>query len=135
MVDQYPRDTSRCKELIEQAYMLGKSSGHGCNCLSDSVLQLVLHEGVLQGPENTLALEKWRHELCQAVRKHLNVNVNEAFRPRERNDSQLVFDVVDDVHASAFLQHHRHSEAIIIFYSEYRMPKIFSRYDFPDLMV
>jgi hypothetical protein len=88
MVDQYPRDTSRRKELIEQGYIIGKSSGHGCNCLSDSLLQLLLHEGVLQGLENILALEKWRHELCQEIRKHLNDNVNEAFRPRERNDSQ-----------------------------------------------
>ena len=37
MVYQYPRDTSRRKELFEQGYMIGKSSGHGCNCLADSV--------------------------------------------------------------------------------------------------
>ena len=115
MVDQYPRDTSRRKELIEQGYIIGKSSGHGCNCLADSLLQLLLHEGVLKGPENTLALEKWRHDMCQQVRKHLNESVDEALRPRERNDSQVVLDVLDDVHASAFLQHHRHSEAIIKF--------------------
>ena len=102
MVDQYPRDTTRCKELHEQGYSIGKSSGHRCNCLADSLLQLLLHEGVLQGPENILALEKWRHELCQKVRKHLNDNVNEAFRPRERNDSQFDLDGVGDVHAFAF---------------------------------
>ena len=102
MVDQYPRDTSRRKELMEQGYSIGKSSGHGCNCLADYLLQLLLHEGVLKGPENILALEKWRHEWCQKVRKHLNDNVNEAFRPRERNDSQFVLDGVGDVHAFAF---------------------------------
>ena len=102
MVDQDPRDASRRKELFEQGYIVGKSSGHGCNCLADSLLQLLLHEGVLQGPENILALEKWRHELCQKVRKHLNDNVNEAFRPRERNDSQFVLDGVGDVHSFVF---------------------------------
>ena len=115
MVDNYPRDTSRCKELLEKGYMIGKSSGYRCNCLADSLLQLLLHEGVLQGPENILEVEKWRHELCQQVRKHLNGNSNEAFRPRERNDSQFVFDGVGDVHALASFEHHRHSEEIIKF--------------------
>ena len=114
VVDNYPRDTTRCKELLEQGYIIGKSSGYRCNCLADSLLQLLLHEGVLQGPENISALEKWRHELCQKVRKHLNDNVNEAFRPRERNDSQFVFDGAGDLHALASFQHHRHSESIII---------------------
>ena len=113
LVDNDPRDTSRCKELLEQGYIIGKASGYRCNCLADSLLQLLLHEGVLQGPENMSALEKWRHELCQKVRKHLNDNVNEAFRPRERNDSQFVFDGAGDLHALASFQHHRHSESII----------------------
>ena len=114
MVDNYPADTSRCKELLEQGHIIGKASGYRCNCLADSLLQLLLHEGVLQGLENMSALEKWRHELCQKVRKHLNDNVNEAFRPRERNDIQFVFDGAGDLHALASCQHHRHSERIII---------------------
>ena len=126
MVDNYPRDTIRCKELLEQGYMIGKSSGYRCNCLADSLLQLLLHEGVLQGPENILEVEKWRHELCQQVRKHLNGNSNEAFRPRERNDSQFVFDGVGDVHALASFEHHRHSEEILKCFIKCRMPKIFS---------
>ena len=65
VVDNYPRDTTRCKELLEQGYIIGKSSGYPCNCLAHSLLQLLLHEGVLQGPENISAVEKWRHELCQ----------------------------------------------------------------------
>ena len=136
MVDQYPRDASRRKELFEQGYIVGKSSGHGCNCLADSLLRLLLHEGVLKGPDSTLALEKWRHDMCQQVRKHLN-EVVKALRPRERNDSQVVLDVLDDVHASAFLQHHRHSQAIIkLFLANAEFPRS-SRVIilFPDLMV
>ena len=49
------------------------------------------------------------------VRKHLNDNVNQAFRPREHNDSQFVFDGAGDLHALASFQHHRHSESIIMF--------------------
>ena len=124
MVDQYPRDASRRKELFEQGYIVGKSSGHGCNCLADSLLQLLLHEEVLKSPDNTLALEKWRPDMCQQVRKHLNDNVDEALRPRDRNDSQVVLDVLEDVHASAFLQHHRHSQAIIKFFmANIRFPR------------
>ena len=116
VVDEYPKDTLRCKELFDQGYIIGNASGHRCNCLSDSLLQLLLHEGVLQGPDNMLALEKWRHELCQQVRKHLTENVNEAFRPRERNSNQLVFDGATDLHAFAFLQPHRHAASIIRFF-------------------
>ena len=99
------------------------------------MLQFVLHGGVLKGPDKTLALEKWRHDMCQQVRKHLNEDVDEALRPRERNDSQVVLDVLDDVHASAFLQHHRHSQAIIklcvanIEFPRYVRVICFSRFD------
>ena len=40
MEDQYPRDASRRKELFEQGYTIGNCSGHRCNCLADSLLQL-----------------------------------------------------------------------------------------------
>ena len=136
MVDNYPRDTTRCKELLEKGYMIGKSSGYRCNCLADSLLQLLLHEGVLQGPENILEVEKWRHELCQQVRKHLNGNANEAFRPRERNDNQFVLDGVGDVHALASFEHHRHSEEIIfLFVSSVECRRYFRDIFVLDLMV
>ena len=48
---------------------------------------------MLKGPDRTLALEKWRHDMCQHVRHHSNEHVDEALRPRERNDSQAVLDV------------------------------------------
>ena len=63
-----------------------------------------------------LALEKWRHELCQQVRKHLIENANAAFRPRERNSNQFVFDGAGDLHAFALLQPHRHADRIIRFF-------------------
>ena len=135
-VDQYPREASRRKELVEQGYIVGKSYGHGCILLADYVLQFLLHEGVLKGPDNTLALEKWRHDMCQQVRKHLNEDVDEALRPRERNDSQVVLDVPDDVHASAFLQLHRHSQAIIKFFvANLEFPRYVRVLFFLELMV
>ena len=98
MVDQYPKDATRRKELCDQGYNIGNCSGHGCDCLADSLLQLLLHHGVLEGPGGTVAIEKWRHDMCQQVRRHLNEHVDEALRPRERNDSHAVLDVPDDVH-------------------------------------
>ena len=48
-------------------------------------------------------------------------------RPRDRNDSHAVLDVPDDVHACAFLQHHRHAQEInICFRGEFRCRRIFS---------
>ena len=48
--------------------------------------------------------------MCQQVRRHFHEHVDEALRPRERNDSHAVLVVPDDVHACAFLQHHRHAQ-------------------------
>ena len=48
--------------------------------------------------------------MCQQVRRHLNEHVDEALRPHDRNDSHADLDVPDDVHACAFLQHHRHAQ-------------------------
>ena len=113
LVDQHPRGASRRKEIFEQGYTIGNCSGHKCNCVSDSLLQFLLHHGVLKGPDSTLAIEKWRHDMCQQVRRHLNEHVDESLRPRERNDSHAVLDVPEDLHACAFLQHHRHAQDII----------------------
>ena len=90
---------------------------------------------MLQGPENILEVEKWRHELCQQVRKHVNGNSNEAFRPRESNDHQFVLDGVGDVHALASFEHHRHSEEIIHFLSSVECRRSFRVIFFLDLMM
>ena len=58
MVDQYLKDATRRKELYDQGYTIRNCSGHGCACLADSLLQLVLHHGVLEGPGGTVAIEK-----------------------------------------------------------------------------
>ena len=137
MVDQYPRDANRRKELFDQGYTIGNCSGHRCNCLADSLLQLLLHHGVLKGPGGSLAIEKWRHDMCQQVRRHLNEHVDEAMRPHDRNDSHAVLDVPDDVHACAFLQHHRHAQEIInYFVADSDFPRSFRVIVFfVDLMV
>ena len=81
---------------------------------------------MLKGPDNTLALEKWRHDMCQQARHHLNEHVDEALRPRERNDLHGVLDVLDDVHASALLQHHRHAQEIITYFvADFDFPRYF----------
>ena len=63
MVHQYPSDASRRQELFDQGYTIGNCSGHRCNCLADSLLQLLLRHGVLKGPGGGLAIEKWRHDM------------------------------------------------------------------------
>ena len=101
MVGQYPKDATRRTQLCDQGYNVGNCSGHGCDCLADSSLQLLLHHGVLEGPGGTVAIEKWRHDMCAKVRRHLNEHGDEAMRPHDRNDRDVVSHVPDDVHANA----------------------------------
>ena len=55
---------------------------------------------MLKGPDNTLALEKWRHDISQQVRHHLSEHVDEALRPRDRNDSHALrsYNNIIDMH-------------------------------------
>ena len=74
-------------------------------------------------PGGSLAIETWRHDMCQQVRRHLHEDVDEAMRPHDRNESHAVLDVPDDVHACAFLQHHSHAQQII--------SDVVANFDFP----
>ena len=43
VVSSYPSDEIRRKNLVVDGYTFGNGSGHRCNCLTDSLLQLLLH--------------------------------------------------------------------------------------------
>ena len=57
----------------------------------------------------------WRHEVCELVRKHLCGHEDARLRPRQRNELQAVMNVLEEVHARAYLEHQKHSEAIVRF--------------------
>ena len=57
----------------------------------------------------------WRHEVCELVRDHLCGREDVASRPRQRNELHAIMKALEEVHARAYLEHHKHSEAIVIF--------------------
>ena len=67
-------------------YKIGKGSGHNCNCLIDSLLQLLLHHNVVKGPPSGLPVHLWRSELCEMTRSHLCNHDNIVLRPRLRDE-------------------------------------------------
>ena len=96
-------------------FAFGSGSGHGCNCLVDSLLQLSLQYQIMNGPSAGVSMAMWRHEVCELVRKHLCGHEDVRLRPRQRNELHAVMNVLEEVHARAYLKHQKHSEAIVIF--------------------
>ena len=111
--ENYPSDATRRKYLEMGGFTFGSGSGHGCNCLVDSLLHLFLNLKFLNGPSAGVSVAKWRHEICELVRKHLCGHEDVRLRPRQRNDLNAVMSVSDEVHARAYLEHQKHSDAIV----------------------
>ena len=57
----------------------------------------------------------WRHEVCELVRQHLCKHENVRVHPRQRNDLNGVMNVPEEEHARAYLEHQKHSDAIVRF--------------------
>ena len=110
----FPSYETRRKYLEMGGFTFGSGSGHGCNCLVDSLLQFLLQYQILNGPGAGVSIAMWRHEVCELVRKHLCGHEDVRLRPRQRNDLHAVMNVLEEVHARAYLEHQKHSEAIVI---------------------
>jgi hypothetical protein len=115
VVENYPSDEKRRRDLVSDGYTIGTGSGHRCNCLADSLLQVLLHYKILNGPSAGVNMARWRHEVCELVRKHLSEHEDVSLRPRQRNELNRVMNVSEEEHARAYLEHHKHSEAIVRF--------------------
>ena len=118
VVQNFTSDETRRKDLEKGGFTFGSGSGHGCNCLVDSLLQLLLQYQFLNGPGAGVSMAMWRHEVCELVRKHLCDHEDVRLRPRQRNELHAVMNVLEEVHARAYLEHQKHSEAIVSFVCE-----------------
>ena len=50
----------------------------------------------------------------ELVRKHLSGHEDVRLRPRQRNELHAIMHVLEEVHARAYLEHQKQSEAIVI---------------------
>ena len=113
--ENYPSDETRRKYFEMGGFTFGSGSGHGCNCLVYLLLQFLLQYTIPNGPGAGVSMAMWRHEVCELVSKHLCGHEDVRLRPRQRNELHAVMNVLDEVHARAYREHQKHSEAIVRF--------------------
>ena len=110
----FPSGAERKKVLEEEGYATGHATGQGCDSLIDA-LQLLLAFNVINGPSADAKAPLWRHEACELARQHLCDHSDVGLHRRLRSEAGEVVDVAPDVHARAFLEHHKHASEIVSF--------------------
>ena len=123
--EDYSTDEQRRQQLVDLGYKIGKGSGHNCNCLIDSLLQLLVHHNVVKGPPSRFPMSVWRNELCEIARSHLCNHDNIALRPRLRDENYKENHATKAQHSWAFLEHHKHGKND--FTIAYRFSKVTKR--------
>ena len=111
-------DDTRLEQLAQAPFYLtqGKASGDRCNCLIDSLLQLLMTHGFIEYVEENA----FRKRIRDYTRKCLTEHADESLRPVHRNS--LNSTIQNSVKgADPFLEHNKHAAAIInIIFEFYR---------------
>ena len=114
-VVNYPSDAERKSELFNSPPHLEVQSGDGhlMNCLTDSLLQGLVYHKVINKPDSEGGELQWRRKLCANVRAYLRSHDDVRLRLRQRDERNAILPVSEEAHSRAFLEHHRHSAAIV----------------------
>ena len=96
-----PSGAERRLVLVREDLTFGYGGGHGFNCSSDSVLQLLVFNNMVSPPTIRI-INTWRHEVCEAVILHLCCRRDERLWPRQRDDDSCIRDVLPEQHSSAY---------------------------------
>jgi hypothetical protein len=111
-------DASRRLELSAHGKAIGKGLVHGNNeCCADSLLQILSSRRIV--PERLLRNVAERRRACAACRAFLVDHSDARLHPQRRTDNGEVADASDAEHDSAFLEHHIHSEPVVLFFLHY----------------
>ena len=113
MVVSFPSDAERRIQVIREGVLFGDSEGFDYDCLSDSLLQLLLHNKMFKHPSVDVNVSTWRREACEAVRAHLCSHEDERLWPLQRDQNNRVREVYSEQHNRVYLKHSSHSAAII----------------------
>ena len=114
VVTNYPSDAERRRELLMSSHMdVRHGDGAGNNCLTDSLLQGLVHQKVIIRPESNCRELEWRRKLCDEVRVHLCFHDDVRLRPKQRDERNAIRCVSGEEHNRAYLEHHRHAVAIL----------------------
>ena len=117
VVTNYPTDAERRRELLMSSHMdVRHGDGAGNNCLTDSLLQCLVHEQVIIRPESHCRELEWRRRLCDEVRVHLCCHDDVRLRPKQRDERNAIRSVSGEEHNRAYLEQHRHAVSILTFF-------------------
>ena len=113
-------DQDRQRVLLSEGLQVGKGEAHGISnsFLAEYLLQLLTcHDAMSNGLFDTANAEKlWRRDACLAVRAQLCNHEDMTLHPRLRDHtSAIVQDASAEDHTLAYLEHHRHGVAIVMF--------------------
>lgn len=115
-VINYPSDEVRKKDLFMSDHLeVRHGEGAGNNCLTDSLLQGLVHNKVIVQSETNCKDWEWRRKVCDEVRRHLCSHDDVRFRPKQRDDRSAIRNVSQDAHNRAYLEHHRHAVPIVTY--------------------
>ena len=116
----YPTDAERRAALLtSKGLEVGRGDSLNMNCLSDSLLQCLMHHKVIQMPEDEHNETQWRRRLCASVRKHLCNYGDMRLRPRQRDERNAIRRVSEAFHATVVSEHHRHAEPILKYFIQH----------------
>ena len=114
MVVSFPFDTERCLRLTREAVIIGDHVGFDYNCLSDSLLQLMLQHKMLKQPAGNFNMISWRRDVCDAVRVHLFSHDDERLWPVQRDENHHVCVICLLSSMNMLFRTHVHTAAVII---------------------
>ena len=110
---QCPSDEqSRC-QLFSEGFACGDIDGVDYNCLTESLLQVLLQKKMIKCPSVAGSVSQWKRAASEDVRKYLCLHEDERLWPMQRDEHNRICDVYRDQHNLAYLNHKSHSAHII----------------------
>ena len=113
-------DEKRKQDLLGSHHMeVRVGDSFGMNCLADSLLQCLVFHNMIETSKEETSEVQWRRRLCASARDHLCRYADEWLRPRQRDEHNAIRCVAQDEHENTFLEHHRHAEALVMYFLDY----------------
>ena len=109
MVVAFPSD----EKSRSDGFTFGGLDGVNCNCLTESVLQLLLHNKMIKSPNVDASVTPWKREVSDEARQYLCAHDDERLWPMQRDENNRICDVYRDQHSLVYVKHKIHSEHTI----------------------
>ena len=102
MMVQFPSDEQCRRQLLNEGFACGEIGGLNYNCLTESLLQLLLQNKMIKCPSVAGRVSQWKREASEDIRKHLCFHEDERLWPMQRDEHNRICDVNKDEHHLAY---------------------------------